>query len=236
MARLKTVLHVHTNYSYDSNMSPREAVEEARRAGVDCLGITDHDDLRGALEVCNCRGVRVIVGAEISTADGHLIGLFLEEPVPPDLSARETAERIRAQGGLVLIPHPFCWLAHDHLGKHAAQLAPLIDAVEVHNAQNPLPWVDWRAARFAAQYNLPGFVGADAHLRGYQMPCCQIMDDFDGPQAFLESLRGAELHRGRFGPVYFATMGLQDLHRRLTGRPAPGFGSNATVVGVGNPG
>ena len=83
MRRWKTVLHVHTDYSPDSNCPPEELVALAKQQGVDCIAITDHDEIAGALAAQAVGGVRSIVGEEVSTADGHLIGLFLKECVPP---------------------------------------------------------------------------------------------------------------------------------------------------------
>lgn len=225
--RLKTVIHAHTNYSYDANASPEELVATALAQGVDCVAVTDHDEIDGALAARAVGGVRIIVGEEISSADGHIIGLFLEEWVPPGLTAEETARRIRAQGGLVLAPHPFATLCDSSL--HAIGLARLrrfLDAVEIHNAQNPLPWQDARAAEYARREGLVPYVGADTHIRGYLGAAAQVMPDFDGPAAFLDGLRRAELQCGRFGPGYFARMGFRHVWDRLMGRRLSGFGAN----------
>jgi predicted metal-dependent phosphoesterase TrpH len=229
MRLLKTVIHAHTNYSTDSNRSPLELVETARRQGVDCVAITDHDEIEGALLARTDGRVRVIVGQEVSTADGHLIGLFLEELVPPGRPAGETARRIHAQGGLVLAPHPFSTLCDDSLGSAMVELLPHLDAVEVSNAQNPLPWQDAQAARFAHRHGLPGYVGADAHLRGTLAACYQLMPDFQDAASFRTALLHAELFPGRLGVAYLAAMVCQSLYSNLLGRPLPGFGGNAAT-------
>ncbi len=233
---LKTVIHVHTNYSYDANTSPEELITTARRQGVDCLAVTDHDEIAGAFEArrlatAGPRLVHVIIGEEISSTDGHILGLFLHERVPPGLTGEETAATIRAQGGLVLAPHPFSTLCDDSLLGAMERLAPLFDAIEICNAQNPLPWQDTRAARFAQRHGITAYVGADSHIRGYLAAACQLMPAFDGPAAFRAALRHAELCPGRFGPAYFATMGTRHLWVRLTGRVWPGFGVNVPAVG-----
>jgi len=100
-------LHNHTHHSYDAQIQAAD-YERAHAAGlVDVVAITDHNTITGALELRERASFPVIVGQEIDTADGELIGLFLEEPVPAGLPAIETAERIRAQGGLVYLQHPF---------------------------------------------------------------------------------------------------------------------------------
>lgn len=227
MGWLKTVIHVHTHYSPDSNLSPAELVAAAAREGIDCLAVTDHDEIRGAFEVQQVGGVRVIVGQEISTRDGHLIGLFLRERIPPGLSAERTCERIHAQGGLVLAPHPFSRLCSHSLQGAAYRLAGWLDAVEVLNAQHPLVWDDAYAARFARRHGLAVYVGADAHLRGRIGPAYQVMPPFEGPGGFLAALRGARLCRGRYGPRYWLGMTYQHLWRKVVGVPPRGFGVQA---------
>lgn len=235
MSRVKTVIHAHTNYSYDANTSPEELIEAARWQGVDCVAITDHDTIAGALEARQIGGVRVIVGEEISTADGHLIGLFLEQCIPPGLGIEETAERIRAQGGLVLAPHPFSTLCEDSLGRAAPERLPRwLDAIEVCNAQNPFFWEDRQAWRLARRHGITAYVGADTHLRGHLAACYQVLPAFDGPVRFLDALIRAELYPGHFGPAYFAAMGACYLWGRLSPRRLPGFGINsAETCGAG---
>lgn len=222
---MKAVIHVHTDYSYDANATCADVVAAARRQGVGCVAVTDHDEIDGALAVRALGGVEVIVGEEVSTADGHLIGLFLRERIPPGLSAEETAARIRAQGGLVLAPHPRAWLCDHSLSADTLErLAPRLDAVEVCNAQNPLVWEDAWAQRFARRHGLASYVGSDSHLRGHLAAGCQVLPAFDGPAGFLAALRRARLQPGRFGPAYFAALGGREALWRLTGRALPGFG------------
>lgn len=226
MKRLKTVIHVHTDYSHDSNASARDVAEAARVAGVDCVAVTDHDEIRGALELRDLGQVRVIVGEEISTSEGHLIGLFLKQWIRPGMSAERTAREIRDQNGLALAPHPFSSLCDDSLRAAMDSLAPWLDAVEVCNAQNPLPWQDTRAAAFARQRGLPGYAGADAHIRGDLSACYQLMDDFDDARSFAASLASAELVHGRMSPRGWAVTAWRILNERLAGRAPAGFGVN----------
>jgi predicted metal-dependent phosphoesterase TrpH len=228
MGWLKTVIHIHTDYSYDSNRTSEELIETAERQGVDCIAVTDHDEIAGALEVRRrAHRLRVIVGEEISSADGHIIGLFLQKRVPPGLSAEETAGQIRAQGGLVFAPHPFATLCENSVSLPVMRrLLPWLDAVEICNAQNLFFWEERAARRFAREHGLISYVGADAHIRGYLDACYQMLPPFDGPQAFLAALRHARLHPGRFGPAYYAVMGGRHLWDKVFRRGLPGFGVN----------
>jgi predicted metal-dependent phosphoesterase TrpH len=105
-------LHVHTSYSRDGLSSVAEVLRAAESRGLDVIAITDHDTIEGALEAARLTSrVEVIVGEEISTRSGHLIGLFLTEHISPGLSLEESIRRVHAQGGLAIIPHPL-WRLH----------------------------------------------------------------------------------------------------------------------------
>ncbi len=233
MKRWKTVIHVHTDYSFDSNVSPADLIDTARAQGVDCVAVTDHDEIDGAFaarEIGRTAGVNVVVGEEISSADGHIIGLFLNEHIPPRLSGEETIRRIKEQGGLVLVPHPFALLCEEAMSRRAAdRLAPLMDAVEICNAQNPLVWENWAAARFAHRHGLPTYVGADSHIRGFLDGCYQTMPAFDRPTEFLRSLANATLTPGRFGLSYYPPMMLRHCWDLVATQRLSGFGTNAPL-------
>jgi predicted metal-dependent phosphoesterase TrpH len=163
-------LHSHSSASFDSLADPRGMVERAIDIGLTHLAITDHERIDGALRGVDAAGDRltVIVGEEVRSRDGDLIGLFLERAVPPGLSASETAAAIHEQGGMVGLPHPFDGFrasggSQAGEGEEAiAELAASVDYVEVHNARayrdaNP------QAAAFAARHGLPGVASSDAH-------------------------------------------------------------------------
>lgn len=235
---IRTAIHFHTHYSFDSNRSPRSIVETAAREGIDCVAITDHDSIEGAIEARELAKqgvgggrVRVIVGEEIASHDGHIIGLFLTHKIEPGQSAEDTIADIRAQGGVALAPHPFCTLCDNSLGSNIERVAHLLDGVEVHNAQNPLPWQDAAAARFAAQRNMTAYVGCDGHIDGPLAPAYQIMPDFHSPRSFLESLRQAQLVAKRYGPAYFAQMIGRHFWDKVMPWRLPGYGVGLAAKG-----
>jgi len=201
---IKTLLHVHTDYSFDSNISVPALAEFAVSRCFECVSVTDHDTIDGALRLRDTTNIRVIVGEEISTRDGHLIGLFLEQHVSPGRSARDTALAIRDQGGLVFVPHPFVRAMGCGLLDAVWEIADLVDAVEVCNAQNLYATADRRAQHFADKTGVVPFVGADSHSLASIAPCYQIMPPFSGRDDFLDALRRAELIRGRHPLSYFA--------------------------------
>ena len=104
---LKADFHMHTRYSPDSDMSPERLVRKCLQVGLNCIAVTDHNTIEGALRVRQVAEFTVIIGEEVGTSDGEVTGLFLNETVPSGLSAVETAKRIKEQGGLVSLPHPF---------------------------------------------------------------------------------------------------------------------------------
>ncbi|MGE3181607.1 MAG: PHP domain-containing protein [Phycisphaerae bacterium] len=227
----KCVIHVHTNFSPDSNRSIDDLLTAARLEKIDCLAITDHDEIRGALAAKRkSRDIEIIIGEEISTADGHLIGLFLKDWIAPGQSAIDTAKQIKAQGGLVLAPHPFSRLAEDSLNDAMHELVPYLDAIEVCNAQNPLHRDDDRAAAFARTHNIPMYAGTDGHLTGNVAPCFQMIADFTNAAEFRNALKDAKLTRGSFGFGYLFRMGIRHIWDKIASRPLPGYGTNAELA------
>lgn len=159
-------LHNHSDRSHDASNTLAD-YERAYAAGrFDVLAITDHNRIDGALDFAERASFPVVVGMEIDTAAGELVGLFLTEPVPRGLPARETAERIRAQGGLVYLQHPFLRLVVRSLAVSAREelaAAGLIDVVEVANGGPFTGRANARARVWAAARSLPAGAGSDAH-------------------------------------------------------------------------
>ena len=131
-------LHCHTRASFDSLASPEAVVRAATERGLTHLAITDHDRIDGALRARDVApdGLTIIVGEEVKTADGDLIAVFLERAVAPGRPARETIAEVRAQGGLVGIPHPFDRYRGSMLKDPGLEaIGELVDWVEAHNAR-----------------------------------------------------------------------------------------------------
>jgi predicted metal-dependent phosphoesterase TrpH len=168
----KADLHLHTDFS-DGLHSPREMVQAASRAGLDFMAVTDHDTLEGALraqEYAKRRPdlkVEVIMGEEISTLNGHVVGLFLKSFIPPRLSAKRTVELIHAQGGVAVLAHPF----HLYTGKYpgherAVDILPEVhfDGIETVNHGDALSfWSNRKAEKVMNQSRLSNIGCSDAH-------------------------------------------------------------------------
>ena len=159
-------LHCHTAASFDSLAGPKAVVRTAVDRGLTHLAITDHDTIDGALEARTLApaGLMVIVGEEVRTADGDLIAMFLTEPVEPGHPAPETIARVREQGGLVGIPHPYDrWRGSMLRHARLEGLATHVDWIESYNARIVGGDGNERAVTFALEHGLPGVAVSDAH-------------------------------------------------------------------------
>jgi predicted metal-dependent phosphoesterase TrpH len=199
MERLKVDLHTHTEASFDCRTTPRDFIAAAVAAGLGAVAVTDHGTIDGARRVRDLGPpFAVIAGQEILTREGEIVGLFLTESVPRRLPAEDAIARVRDQGGLVMLPHPFCPLAIDRVkGKARARIAPLVDVVEVTNARNHLPSYDARAEAWAAGQPVARAANSDAHTAEELGRAYQLVRPFEGPRDFLDALRGAELRLER---------------------------------------
>lgn len=173
----KADIHIHTTYS-DGLMTPEALVEYvAEHTDLRVIAVTDHDNLEGALVAKAYRdrfasdfpNLEVIPGMEVTSADGDILALFIDNEIPADLSAEETVRRIHAQGGLAIAAHP-CSFVLPKFGDGGMRGAGRqiqnveFDAVETRNATpteffgNPLTaWLNWRGQ------NLPTTGGSDTH-------------------------------------------------------------------------
>jgi len=199
-------LHLHTSWSHDCSIDVDELLDHAEAQGLGAIAVTDHNVFGGALEaVERARNRRVVVipGEEVKTADqGEVIGLFLREEIPRGMSFGETIAAIRAQGGLVYLPHPFDRLhaipEPATLHRHLAE----IDVLEVYNARLLFEAYNEEALRFARKYNLTPGAGSDAHVLAGVGTGVVRMRRFSGPEEFLVSLHDAEVLRRPRSLVY----------------------------------
>jgi hypothetical protein len=194
-------LHCHTSFSFDCLASPESQVRAAAARGLTHLAITDHDRIEGALRARDAapEGLTVIVGEEIKTADGDLVALFLERAVAPGRPALETIEEVRAQGGLVGIPHPFDRYRGSMLKDPRLEaIGAVVDWVEAHNARVVGGSGNEQAAAFARTLNLPGVAVSDAHSTLEVGVASTIVEvDPSTPDGLLAALADVELVPGR---------------------------------------
>lgn len=164
---LKLDLHIHSQYSDDGIGTPKEIIKNLQKKGLNGMAITDHNTVEGTLKALKVapKDFIVITGVEISTKDGHIIGLDLKENIPRGLPAEETIDKIIDLGGTPIIPHLYrnmSGVKKEKLKKFYNKLS----AIEVFNACS-LPKTNLKTAKVAKQYNLGGTGGSDSHDPAY---------------------------------------------------------------------
>ena len=222
-------LHCHTSASFDCLASPESQVKAAVERGLTHLAITDHDRIDGALRARDAApgGLTVIVGEEVKTADGDLIAMFLEQPVAPGRPARETIAEVRAQGGLVGIPHPFDTYRGSMLNDPRLEaIGQLVDWVEAHNARVVGASGNEKAAAFAKRLGLPGVAASDAHSTLEVGVAYNVVEvDPSTPEGLLAALTNVDLVTGRASYIVRTLTPISKLVNRVRGNrrvvPAP---------------
>lgn len=167
--RHKIEFHTHTKYSHDSLLNKYLYLIMLKIKKVKMVAITDHNEIDGAINFklfLEKYGIRVIVGEEIMSTDGEIIGLFLNKRIAPGYSPRETMIKIKEQNGLVYIPHPYDEKRKKTVlkEKNIKENLDLIDMVEIHNGRNLQIEYSIKQEEIKKKYNLLGVVGSDAHL------------------------------------------------------------------------
>lgn len=193
---IKVDLHVHSSASFDCGTEPEAVAERCRRLGLDPIILTDHDTISGAARLRAAGKHRVVVGEEVMTTTGELIGLFLQRPVQSGLTPRAAALEIKDQGGLLYLEHPYDPFRR-HLSEEAIEsLADLIDIVEVFNARSDKK-TNRRAEELCEILGVAPGAGSDAHTIGELGSVYVEMEDFDNPEDFLANLRSGRIVKGR---------------------------------------
>lgn len=166
MSKLKVDLHIHSKYSEDGSGEIRDILEKAIERGLDAIAITDHDTLKGSLEaqkLSESMDILVIPGQEVTTKDGHLLVLGINDFIEPHRSLEDTLKEVKEKRGFVIAPHPFHRYRHG-VGKKLKQNIDKIDAVEVYNSRYITGIANKRAKWFTNKKNVPAVAGSDAHI------------------------------------------------------------------------
>jgi len=159
---VKIDFHVHTAYSLDSSNDPLKVGLLAEAKGLDYIAITDHNTIKGALKALNSKySEHIILGEEILTDRGEVIGLFLRREIKPGKLSRVISE-IRDQGGIVMLPHPFDSFRGKAL-RPAKSDSKYFDLVEGFNSRCLLQRFNLKAQRYAMLTGLKMTAGSDAH-------------------------------------------------------------------------
>ena len=210
-------LHVHSNYSKDSLITPKDLVYYARKRGLTAVAVTDHNQIKGSLKIARETDFLVIPGTEVSSADGHIVALNLSELIPRGLSAPETVDRIHRAGGIAIAVHPYAWFKGS-LTSHVKDAK--FDAVETINASAfPFNRCKRKATEIAQKLGLPSVGGTDAHYGptigyGYTAADCEPTVD-----AIIEAIKKGNCQP--FGQPVPLTLTLQRQYKLMKRRVFP---------------
>jgi predicted metal-dependent phosphoesterase TrpH len=207
--------HIHTRFSRDSILTEEKLIAKAIERGLTHVAITNHNNVEGAIAVRDKvtelglqDKLTVILGEEVSTADGEVVGIFLERTIPRGLSANETADEIHRQGGLVSIPHPFDPFRGAHIRegplRNLAEIGK-IDMIEVFNCRVTFQRHNDEAAEFAKRFGIPGIAASDTHSSFEVAMAFNAMPAFDTADALRASLTENEWHASRSSVFIHAT-------------------------------
>lgn len=192
---MKADFHIHTSFSCDGLASPKEVVRTALERGIHCICITDHEEIKGAIEVMRAgydKDILIIPGIEVTSKLGDVLGINVKKKIPRGLTFEETVKEIRKQGGMVVIPHPFSWPVAAFKGNKKDLC--LADAIEVFNA-SLLDFSNKKAIYFSQQHNFPFTAGSDAHTVEFiGKAYLEIPEDkpIAGPEDILTAIRNRE--------------------------------------------
>ncbi|GAI78676.1 unnamed protein product, partial [marine sediment metagenome] len=173
----------------------------------------------GALKMQGLAPFKVIVAEEILTPHGEIIGMFLKETIPSGLSVEQTISQIRAQDGLVNIPHPFDAFRPSALDSGIIEkIVDQIDVIEAFNARAPFLRSSTKARAFAQKYGIPGSAGSDAHTIGEIGNAYVEMPEFNSRDDFLNALAKGKVIGHRTNPLIHFVSGWEKLKSSLKGQ------------------
>jgi predicted metal-dependent phosphoesterase TrpH len=209
MTEIKIDLHTHSEGSYDGKEPVELMVQHGEDIDIDGFAVTDHDEIEESLkafEIAENYDTIVLPGEEVSTSDGHLLAIGVEEKIEPGRPFQETVEDIRDKGGAAVVPHPFQKTRH---GVSKRKIED-VDAVEAYNAWIFTGFQNHRARKFADNRGFPKVAGSDAHSlgligRAYAKIHIDKPREEVGPDDIKEALRNGDVEmEGSRAPIHRA--------------------------------
>lgn len=199
--KIRLALHIHTDFSNDSYITPKEIISQCKENNIDVVGLTDHCTAKGAFKykkLIENKDIRVIVGEELKTQVGEIIGLFLTRHIECKdkdgkfISLDTAIKEIKRQNGLVFAPHPFDKMRRG-IGKASVEkFKEEIDAYEIFNSRTKLDLFNKGAERYVMENNLAPFIGSDAHIAREIGNAIIEIEDFKNKEEFLINLKRAD--------------------------------------------
>lgn len=195
----KVDLHTHSIASPDGGISARQYEQALTSGRLDVIAITDHNSTEFALLMQQQLGDRIIVGEEIMTTRGEIIGLYLTQTIPSGLSPAETIDQIRAQGGIVYIPHPFETIRSGLTPQTLEEIADTIDLIEICNGRAFLQNRSSQTVVWSRLNNVVGAASSDAHGSLGIGKTYSSLAEIPTKETLVSLLQRATHHTGRPG-------------------------------------
>lgn len=195
----KIDLHTHSSISPDGALLARHYREALQLGTLDYIAVTDHGTISFAEKLHREIGDQIIVGEEITTLEGELIGLYLSELVPAGLSAAQTAKAIHDQGGLVYVPHPFETVRKGMAADTLDGIAKSVDIIEIHNGRAVFQNKGTLARGWSARHDMPCASSSDAHGRRGWGRTYSLISDRPSAKTLPRLLKDADYIIGTVG-------------------------------------
>jgi len=210
-------LHTHSIASPDGSLTAADYRDILQRNRLQYIAVTDHNTIDFAVQLQAELGNCIIVGEEISTAEGEIIGLYLTQTIPPMRSAAEAIRAIKKQGGLVYIPHPFETVRKGITPKILQRIAGDVDIIEVHNGRAIFQNFAKESLAWAKAHSVPGAASSDAHGIAGWGRTCSIIEEIPTRETLAGSLGFATLNRGFVGARGILYPKINRLRKRFRG-------------------
>jgi len=223
---MKVVLHIHTNCSLDSNITLNDIIFQCKKHNINCVGITEHCNALGGIkyqEDLIKEGIKTIIGEELKTQQGEIIGLFLSKSISCTdsknnlINLDKAIEEIRFQDGLVFAPHPFDILRLGIGKNNIEKYKDKIDAFEIFNSRTKINLFNKKCEKYIKENDLTPFIGSDAHI-AREIPNSIIeMDEFHTKDEFLKNLKkpNTKFYKKRFKLIDIVRPTINKIKRKL---------------------
>ena len=212
---IKVDLHTHSAASPDGALTVADYQRILKEGRLDCIAVTDHNTIDFARKLQADLGAQIIIGEEISTGDGEIIGLYLSRAVPAGLSAMQAATAVRSQGGLVYIPHPFETVRSGISLVTLNRIAQLVDIIEVHNGRAVFQNRGAIARQWAADHHVASAASSDAHGQSGWGRTYSVLSVQPSRETLPQLLQTAELQTGYVGVRGILYPKLNRMRRKL---------------------
>jgi hypothetical protein len=217
MQQFKIDLHTHSILSHDGGITT-SGYEDALKSGLDFIAVTDHNEIDFALELHRKLGNKIIVGEEIKSIQGEVIGLFLSEKIPAKLSLAETVAAVKSQNGLVYIPHPFDIRRSALSEKSVLEILAQIDLLEIFNARSITPLLNSRVSAFARKHKITGGLGSDSHFRAELCRSYAGISDVPDRDNLVSLMQTATFRKRYVLPWHFLSPKINKFRKHLTAK------------------